>query len=271
MLWIFYLLAGLGAGVVTGLAGLSAAVVITPVLVSLCGWASYDAVTVALAADVLASLLSAYTYYKNKNIDLKTGGLVTITAFLGTVIGIMTARATELYGFRGREAVYHLTFLPLLVPGTVFAMGIQITLIRLGLSDTVMGVVLVHLIAAVPYCITIMTDVTRAVGKKLEEQAMVLGADPWQAFFAVSLPSLLPGILSSMSMGFILSYSQYFTTLMVGGGRVKTIALVLVPYIQSGDRSLSAAYSVAFVGSALAVFFVFETMIHNYQKRGESR
>lgn len=87
MLWIFYLLAGLGAGVVTGLAGLSAAVVITPVLVSLCGWASYDAVTVALAADVLASLLSAYTYYKNKNIDLKTGGLVTITAFLGTVIG----------------------------------------------------------------------------------------------------------------------------------------------------------------------------------------
>ena len=100
---------------------------------------------------------------------------------------------------------------------------------------------------------------------------MVLGANPWQAFFAVSLPSLLPGILSSMSMGFILSYSQYFTTLMVGGGRVKTIALVLVPYIQSGDRSLSAAYSVAFVGSALAVFFMFETMIHNYQKRGESR
>ena len=59
-----------------------------------------------------------------------------------------------------------------------------------------------------------------------------------------------------MSMGFILSYSQYFTTLMVGGGRVKTIALVLVPYIQSGDRSLSSVYSTAFVGSALLVFFI---------------
>lgn len=87
MLYVIYILAGLGAGVVTGLAGLSAAVVITPVLVSLCGWASYDAVTVALAADVLASLLSAYTYYKNKNIDIKRGSLVTITAFLGTVVG----------------------------------------------------------------------------------------------------------------------------------------------------------------------------------------
>ena len=87
ILYVVYVLAGLGAGVVTGLAGLSAAVVITPLLTSLCGWASYDAVTVALAADVLASMLTAYTYYKNKNIDLKNGVFVAITAFLGTVIG----------------------------------------------------------------------------------------------------------------------------------------------------------------------------------------
>lgn len=54
-------------------------------LVSLAGWESYDTVTVALASDVFASLLSAYTYYKN--IDLKRGGLVTITEFLGTIVG----------------------------------------------------------------------------------------------------------------------------------------------------------------------------------------
>ena len=189
-------------------------------------------------------------------------------ALIGTAIGILTARATELYNFRGRELVRFGAWLPLLVPGTVFAMGIQITLIRLGLSDTIAGVVLVHLIAALPYCITIMTDVTRAVGSKLEEQAMVLGASPHRAFFETTLPGLLPGILSSVSMGFILSYSQYFTTLMVGGGRVKTIALVLVPYIQSGDRALSAIYSVAFVGSALMVFFIFEGIIHSMTKRG---
>lgn len=194
--------------------------------------------------------------------------LALVVAALGTVIGIMTARATELYDFRGKGLIRFGSFLPLLVPGTVFAMGIQITLIRMGLSDTIMGVIIVHLIAAVPYCITIMTDVTAAVGGKLEEQAMVLGANPFRAFFLVTLPSLLPGILSSMSMGFILSYSQYFTTLMVGGGRVKTIALVLVPYIQSGDRALSAVYSVAFVGSALLVFFLFEGIIHAAEKGG---
>ena len=201
---------------------------------------------------------------------LSSISLALTVGILGTVIGILSARATELYRFRGKALVYMGSFFPLLVPGTVFAMGIQITLIRLGLSDTVAGVILVHLIAAVPYCITIMTDVTRAVGDRYEQQAMVLGATPLRSFFEVTLPSLLPGILSSVSMGFILSYSQYFTTLMVGGGRVKTIALVLVPYIQSGDRALSSVYSVAFVGSALLVFFLFEGIIHKLQKGEDS-
>ena len=193
--------------------------------------------------------------------------LALVVAVLGTAVGLLTARATELYDIPGKSLVRFGTFLPLLVPGTVFAMGIQITLIRLGLADTAAGVVLVHTIVAMPYCITILTDVTRAVGVKYEEQAAVLGAGPVRAFFQASLPALLPGVLSSMSMGFILSSSQYFTTLMVGGGRVRTLALVLVPYIQSGDRSLSAIYSVTFAGSALAVFFVLEGLLHLLQKR----
>ena len=197
--------------------------------------------------------------------------LALMVAVLATVVGVLTARATELYQFRGKALVRAGSFLPLLVPGTVFAMGIQITLIHLGLADTIPGVVLVHLIAAVPYCIAIMTDVTRSVGNRLEEQALVLGAGPLRAFFQVTLPSLMPGILSSVSMGFILSYSQYFTTLMVGGGQIKTIALVLVPYIQSGDRPLSAIYSVAFVASALVVFFLLEGIIHSVERGGVSR
>ena len=87
MLYLIYIIAGLGAGIVTGLAGLTAAVVITPLLVSACGLDSYDATTIALASDVLASLLTAYTYAKNKNIDIKNGCLVGMIALIGTIIG----------------------------------------------------------------------------------------------------------------------------------------------------------------------------------------
>jgi putative spermidine/putrescine transport system permease protein len=193
-------------------------------------------------------------------------GLAFAVAFLATVIALMTARAIEHHDFWGKSFLRFCSFLPLLVPGTVFAMGIQITLIRLGLSDTIAGVILVHLVTALPYSITILTDITREVGIKLEEQAMVLGAAPMRAFFSATFPSLLPGILSSMSMAFILSYSQYFTTLMVGGGKIKTISLVLVPYIQSGDRALASVYATVFVGSALLVFFLFEWLIRKLQK-----
>lgn len=190
-------------------------------------------------------------------------------AGLSTLIGLLTARAVSLYDFPGKGLVRFAGLLPLLIPGTVFATGIHLVLLRLGLADTAAGVLLVHVMTALPYSIAILTDVTAALGGALEEQAAVLGAGPVRAFFAISLPELMPGVLSSLSMAFILSYSQYFTTLIVGGGRVKTLALVMVPYIQGGDRSLASVYALAFTGSALLVSALFEALIRHWQKRGD--
>lgn len=72
--------AGMGAGLGTGFAGMSAAAVITPMLVTFLGMDAYQAVGIALASDVLASALSAWTYAKNRNIDIRNG--VTMMAFV---------------------------------------------------------------------------------------------------------------------------------------------------------------------------------------------
>ena len=79
--------AGMGAGLGTGFAGMSAAAVITPMLVTFLGVEPYMAVGIALASDVLASAVSAYTYGKNKNIDIKNGLLMMATVLLFTVVG----------------------------------------------------------------------------------------------------------------------------------------------------------------------------------------
>ena len=79
--------AGMGAGLGTGFAGMSAAAVITPMLVTFLGMDAYMAVGIALASDVLASAVSAYTYGKNKNIDIKNGLLMMATVLLFTVVG----------------------------------------------------------------------------------------------------------------------------------------------------------------------------------------
>lgn len=83
--------AGLGAGLGTGFAGLSAAAVISPLLITCLGIDPYAAVGIALASDVLASAVSAFTYHKNKNLDVKNGLIMMITVLVFTVIGSFVA------------------------------------------------------------------------------------------------------------------------------------------------------------------------------------
>ena len=83
--------AGMGAGLGTGFAGMSAAAVISPMLITFLGIEPYMAVGIALSSDVLASAVSAYTYYKNKNLDLKNGLIMMASVLAFTVVGSYTA------------------------------------------------------------------------------------------------------------------------------------------------------------------------------------
>ena len=83
--------AGMGAGLGTGFAGMSAAAVISPMLITFLGVEPYMAVGIALSSDVLASAISAYTYHKNKNLDIKNGLIMMASVLLFTVIGSYAA------------------------------------------------------------------------------------------------------------------------------------------------------------------------------------
>ncbi len=79
--------AGMGAGLGTGFAGMSAAAVISPMLITFLDIDPYIAVGIALSSDVLASAISAYTYGKNKNLDIKNGLIMMISVLIFTVVG----------------------------------------------------------------------------------------------------------------------------------------------------------------------------------------
>ena len=79
--------AGMGAGLGTGFAGMSAAAVISPMLITFLDMDPYMAVGIALSSDVLASAVSAYTYHKNKNLDVKNGLIMMVSVLAFTVVG----------------------------------------------------------------------------------------------------------------------------------------------------------------------------------------
>lgn len=85
--FIICFIAGIGAGLGTGFAGMSAAAVISPMLITFLDMPAYQAVGIALASDVLASAVSAYTYGKNKNLDIKNGIVMMITVLGFTLVG----------------------------------------------------------------------------------------------------------------------------------------------------------------------------------------
>lgn len=84
-------IAGIGAGLGTGFAGMSAAAVISPMLITFLGLPAYEAVGIALASDVLASAISAYTYGKNKNLDIRNGLVMMVTVLIFTLVGSLAA------------------------------------------------------------------------------------------------------------------------------------------------------------------------------------
>ncbi|MDN5332562.1 MAG: putative spermidine/putrescine transport system permease protein [Tepidanaerobacteraceae bacterium] len=195
--------------------------------------------------------------------------LSSVVTFLTLVLSLPAARALAFYEFRGKRAIEVFVLSPMVIPTTAIAMGIHVNFIRLGLADTLWGVVLVHLLPCLPYGIRILTGVFSALGDRIEQQARVLGACRLKTYLYVTLPLISPGLVTAGIMVFIVSFSQYFLTFLIGGGRVVTFSMLLFPFIQGGDRHLSAVFSLAFIGTVLLWVFALEALVRRWVRKGQ--
>ncbi|WP_251859956.1 ABC transporter permease subunit [Clostridium sp. Marseille-Q2269] len=203
---------------------------------------------------------------ENLNILFRSIGICTIVTFITIVISIPAAKALGLYKFRGKNFIKILIFSPLIVPSVSVALGIHVSFLKLGLANTILGVVIIHLIPCIPYAVLILTDVFEIIGDKMENQAKVLGANKYQCFFYVTLPMISSGIVSAIFMTFIISFSQYFLTFLIGGGQVITYPIVMFPFIQSGDRTIASSFSIIFIISSLIYLLIINKCIKSYYK-----
>lgn len=187
-----------------------------------------------------------------------------VVVILTLIISIPSAKAIALYDFKGKKLFELLVLSPIIIPMISVAMGVQLTFIKLGIANTVIGVIIINIIPCLPYGVRIITDVYKLIGDKYEIQASMLGANNIDIVRYITLPLLLPGIIGASSMCFIISFSQYFLTLLIGGGSVITYPLIMFPYIQSGDRTLAAMYSIVFIIISLIVVILMERSLNKY-------
>lgn len=175
---------------------------------------------------------------------------------LAFAIGLPAGWALGRYRFRGKGAIELAILAPVIVPGLTAAMGIHSVFIGLGLTNSLTGVVLVHLIPTLPYMILISSGVIANLDPALAEQARSLGASPLSAFRHATLPTIFPGLLAGALFVFLVSWSQYLLTLMIGGGRVATLPLVLFSFAASGRNDIAGAIAVIYVLPGVLILFI---------------
>jgi putative spermidine/putrescine transport system permease protein len=172
---------------------------------------------------------------------------------LSLLISIPAGRALGLHTFRSKKLIQFLILAPTIVPGIAVVMGIHVLFIKLRLTGTLLGVILVHLIPTTPYATMVMTSMFANYDPEYEEQARTLGASRWRVFRSITLPAIFPGLLVGGMFAFIISWGQYVLTLLIGSGRVVTLPVLLFSFAGSGNNAVTAALSLLFVAPSILI------------------
>ncbi|HEY1012820.1 MAG TPA: ABC transporter permease subunit [Herpetosiphonaceae bacterium] len=181
-------------------------------------------------------------------LSLRIGLLV---SGLSLLVGYPAARALELGRLPGKNLIYLLLFLPNVVPGVAVGIGLNTLFLRLDLAGTAGGVALAHLIPVLPYTVFTLGGVLANYDQRYEQQARVLGAGRLQVFRLVTLPLLAPGLVAAALFAFLISWSQYLLTFLIGGGQVQTLPLLLFATLSGGNQAAGSALALLFVSPLL--------------------
>ncbi len=172
------------------------------------------------------------------------------------LLGVPAGRALTALPRMLRTPLTFLFFLPIIVPALAVGLGLHVAFLRVGMVDTVHGVIVAHLLPTLPYMVLVMASAFARSPADLEQQARTLGAGPVRAFLTVGLRSAVPGVVTGSLLVFLISWSQYALTLLVGGGRVLTLPLLLFAFASAGDLALTAALSLVFVAPAVLILLL---------------
>lgn len=148
-----------------------------------------------------------------------------LTALCATTLGTAAAMGVHRSRLRGTAAVALLVRAPLAVPYVVFGIALYAVFLRWGLTSTLLGFVLAHTVLAIPYVVMSVLPLLGSLDEGIEKAAATLGAPPWVVFRKVTLPSLVPGMITGAFFSFIISFDEVVVAIFLGGVGFETLPL----------------------------------------------
>lgn len=201
----------------------------------------------------LEPLLTQLSNARTRAALLESLQIALLVSGASLLVAYPAARTLAMRDMRGKGLLTMLFFIPTVVPPVATGMGLNILFLRLGLAGTLPGVVLVHLIPVMPYTIFALVGVFARYDPNYEYQALVLGASRLRIFATITLPLVLPGVVVATLFAFLISWSEYLLTLLIGGGQVITLPLLLFSTVSGGNPTTIAALALLFVAPPIVV------------------
>jgi putative spermidine/putrescine transport system permease protein len=187
--------------------------------------------------------------------------LAAVVTTVSLVAGIPAAYALDRFVFPGRDWLTNLFTAPLLLPTIVLGLAILLVFVKLKLLGTFLGLVVAHSVITTPYVVRIMSTALSTLPPSVEEAATMLGAAPFTVFRRVTLPLMMPGLVASAALAFLLSFDEVVISLFVTGPRISTLPVEIFNYVESRTDPLIAAVSVVLVAATLAIVLLVERSI----------
>ncbi|MDF1620728.1 ABC transporter permease [Pseudothioclava nitratireducens] len=184
------------------------------------------------------------------------------TAVLATAFGIFAARAGTRFSFPGKGPIMGLIMLPLVLPEIMIGGSLLLVLLAIGIELSILTVILGHVLIATPYTIAILNTAFASLDRSLEEAAYDLGEGKLSTFRLITLPLVLPGIISSMLIAFTISLDEFIIAFFLAGNEP-----TLPTYIFSQLRFPKQIPMIMALGTCLVLLSIILLTIAEYVRR----
>lgn len=146
--------------------------------------------------------------------SLEVGAIASIVA---TTLGLLGAKAVTRYRMPGQSLVTGMIMLPLFIPEIMLGIALLIMANAVGIELGLPSIIVGHIMLCTPFAMAVLTSRLDGFDKSLEEASMDLGETPWMTFWRVTFPLVLPGIVSSLLLSFIVSFDEFLLSFFLQG------------------------------------------------------
>lgn len=184
-------------------------------------------------------------------LSLKVAALSTVLSLL---FGFAAAFAIERNKFSGRELIRGFMLSPLLIPAVVLGLGLMQLQVWIGISQTFLGLLVGHVVVTLPYVVRTLSASMVLFDRNLEQAAMSLRAKPATVLRTITIPLLVPGIISAGVFAFVTSFGNVSLSVFLGAGGNVTLPVQVLAYVeQTVDPLVAAVSSVVIIFTLLAI------------------